>query len=130
MQGLLTLAPDQGGAELLLCTMDGCYCPHGRHHFERITDELRHWIPTEDHYPRLKKDGGKRPGNVRLAHRLCNNLGYALSALPLDKHATALARWRKRYSSEPPVDFDAAVAAQVQWEAYQATRSNRNSLTP
>lgn len=123
MQGILTTAPDQGGATALLCDMDECYCPHGRGFFERTTVALDHWIPSEDHYPVLKKDGGQLvAGNVRLAHRLCNNLGYAKGALPEERRSAAIARWRKKYSEEPCENETALAEAEALWAAMRRRR--------
>lgn len=34
---------------------------------------MSEWIPTDDHYPKSRECCGElRPGNVRLAHKLCN----------------------------------------------------------
>ena len=54
------------------CEMPQCYCFRGRRYFEPISPGA-YWMPTADHYPRLKMHGGHlTPDNVRLAHRLCN----------------------------------------------------------
>ena len=57
------------------------YCPKGRDHFDPWPDPRyapeRKWSPSADHYPTLKKDGGKlKPWNVRLAHVHCNNMDF------------------------------------------------------
>lgn len=78
MTGILTLPPEKGGITDLLCDMDECFCPRGRAYFERISKALlgkpmSEWIPTDDHFPKSRECGGElRPGNVRLAHKLCN----------------------------------------------------------
>ena len=56
--------------------MPQCYCFRGRKWFDHRSTRSD-WELTADHYPRLKKDGGKlTPDNVRLAHRLCNRCDY------------------------------------------------------
>jgi len=50
----------------------------GRAYFEEVPQELPDWMPTADHFPVLKEEGGQRTvGNVRLAHRLCNRIDYS-----------------------------------------------------
>jgi hypothetical protein len=62
----------------LRCEMPKCYCHKGRSHFEPRSHPQRSvWAPSADHYPLLKADGGQLvPGNVRLAHVLCNQEDY------------------------------------------------------
>lgn len=61
--------------------MEECYCPTelgGRDHFEQATGPLSDWMPTNDHYPTLKCQGGPESvENSRLAHRLCNRVDYS-----------------------------------------------------
>jgi hypothetical protein len=72
---LLQLARD-GQIVDVRCEMPQCYCFRGRRHFESISPGAE-WMPTADHYPRLKMHGGGlTPDNVRLAHRLCNQRDY------------------------------------------------------
>lgn len=75
----LLKATELGYIEDLRCEMEECL-PRGiggRGYFEPISRPLPEWIPTADHYPILKKDGGRLVAdNVRLAHRLCNRVGY------------------------------------------------------
>ena len=60
----------------VLCEMPQCYCSRGRRYFERISPGAD-WMPTADHYPRLKMHGGQLTAdNVRLAHRVCNQRDY------------------------------------------------------
>jgi hypothetical protein len=64
------------------CEMPQCYCHRGRRHFDprpapSPCPSPSPWSPTADHYPRLKKHGGHlTPDNVRLGHKLCNQLDY------------------------------------------------------
>ena len=54
------------------CEMPQCYCFRGRRYFEPISPGAD-WMPTADHYPRLKMHGGlPTPDKVRLAQRFCN----------------------------------------------------------
>ena len=58
------------------CEMPQCYCPRGRRYFEPRSPGAD-WMPTADHYPRLKMHGGLlTPDNVRLAHRVCDQRHY------------------------------------------------------
>jgi hypothetical protein len=58
------------------CEMPQCYCFRGRRYFQPRSPGAD-WMPTADHYPRLKMHGGLlTPDNVRLAHRLCNQRDY------------------------------------------------------
>jgi hypothetical protein len=58
------------------CEMPQCYCPQGRRYFEPRSPGAD-WMPTADHYPRLKMHGGLlTPDNVRLAHRVCDQRDY------------------------------------------------------
>jgi hypothetical protein len=76
MQGTLTLAPERGGSPTSFCDMDHCCCPRGRGYFDPLSVPLTEWMPSEEHFPKLKTFGGRRaPGNIRLAHRHCNGLG-------------------------------------------------------
>lgn len=60
------------------CEMPTCYCSKGRKHFEARSTPMKDWALNADHYPKLKADGGTlSPGNIRLAHVLCNNLDYS-----------------------------------------------------
>ena len=58
--------------------METCLCPYGSSYFEPVSPELSDWMPTNDHHPVMKCDGGRETAdNSRLAHRLCNRVGYA-----------------------------------------------------
>jgi hypothetical protein len=82
-RGILLLAAEQGQIKALSCEMPDCYCPDelgGRSFFEPVTRELPDWMPSHDHYPMLKSQGGKRTlENSRLSHRLCNRVDYSKS---------------------------------------------------
>lgn len=81
VKGILVEAAEQGLITDATCAMPDCLCPSelgGRTYFEPKTHPPVDWMPTPDHYPRLKKDGGHLTvDNVRLAHRLCNRVDYA-----------------------------------------------------
>lgn len=80
--GVLLKAAEQGKVTEAACAMPRCLCPEeagGRRYFERKSQPPIDWMPTPDHYPVLKKDGGKLTvDNVRLAHRICNRVDYAI----------------------------------------------------
>jgi len=63
--------------------MPECFCPEelgGACYFEPVTDELSDWMPTHEHSPRSKREGGHRDvDNAILAHRLCNRIDYSIS---------------------------------------------------
>jgi hypothetical protein len=83
VHGILITAAEHGYITELACQMPQCLCPEelgGRAYFEQVSDDLPDWMPTPDHYPLLKKDGGHLTfENVRLAHRLCNRVDYSKS---------------------------------------------------
>jgi len=70
--------PSRGYITQLACKMPECFCPEelgGACYFEPVTDELSDWMPTHEHFPRSKREGGHRDGdNAVLAHRLCNRI--------------------------------------------------------
>ncbi len=75
-RGVLFQMAQRGQIIELRCEMPKCYCHKGRRYFEprsTAAGQQPDWAPSPDHYPKLKADGGHRvPGNVRLAHVLCN----------------------------------------------------------
>ena len=77
---ILIRAAEAGYIKTLRCEMEECLCPEelgGREYFEPATPALPDWMPTNDHFPILKCDGGKvAVDNSRLAHRLCNRVDY------------------------------------------------------
>ena len=51
-----------------------------RVYFDPVTPELRDWMPTHEHFPLSKREGGKvAVDNAILAHRLCNRIDYSIS---------------------------------------------------
>jgi hypothetical protein len=82
VKGILLTAADKGYITQVSCKMPECYCPEelgGACYFEPVSKSLPDWMPTADHFPALKKDGGRLTvDNVRLAHRLCNRIDYSI----------------------------------------------------
>ena len=78
---ILIKGAEQGKITVLECAMEECLCPPelgGRSYFEPATRDLSDWMPTNDHYPTLKCQGGRETiDNSRLAHRLCNRVDYS-----------------------------------------------------
>ncbi|MBA2614891.1 MAG: hypothetical protein H0U90_03805 [Actinobacteria bacterium] len=74
--------------------MPECFCPEelgGACYFEPVTAESSDWMPTHEHFPRSKREGGHRDlDNTVLAHRLCNRIDYSISSGP--PYAKDLAR--------------------------------------
>lgn len=105
VSGVLITAANEGKIARTVCAMPECLCPKelgGRRYFEAKTEALPDWMPTPDHYPILKKDGGHlRVDNVRLAHRLCNRVDYSKSIgrpykKDLERVETAREAFRRR----------------------------------
>src|SRR3954447_7126810 len=86
VKGTLITAAEQGYITQLACKMPKCFCPEelgGARHFEPVTNDWSDWrsdwMPTLEHFPVYKKDGGKATvDNAILAHRLCNRLDHSL----------------------------------------------------
>lgn len=104
VKGILVLAAEEGRIARLECAIPECLCPRGRGYFEPVTRELRDWIPTIDHYPKLKHEGGhKTVENVRLAHRLCNRVEYAKAiGRPHERDLERVEAERRRMDQDPP----------------------------
>jgi hypothetical protein len=69
VRGVLISAAAQGYIKELVCSIPQCLCPEeigGRRYFEGVASDLSDWMPTADHFPKLKKDGG---------HRTVDNIG-------------------------------------------------------
>jgi hypothetical protein len=83
---ILIKAAEQGYITQVACKMPECFCPEelgGACYFEPVSskwsDWRSDWMPTVEHFPVYKKDGGKETvDNVILAHRLCNRLDHSL----------------------------------------------------
>lgn len=82
----LIRAAEQGYITELECKMPECFCPEelgGASYFAQVTNDWSDWrsdwIPTLEHFPVYKKDGGKAAvDNAILAHRFCNRLDHSL----------------------------------------------------
>jgi hypothetical protein len=83
VKGILIKAAQQGYITQLACKMPECFCPEelgGASYFDPVTAELSDWMPTHEHFPRAKREGGHRAvHNAILAHRLCNRIDYSIS---------------------------------------------------
>ena len=86
VKGILIKAAEQGYITELACKMPKCFCPEelgGACYFEPVTNDWSDWrsdwMPTLEHFPVYKKDGGKAAvDNAILAHRLCNRIDHSL----------------------------------------------------
>ena len=78
----LIRAAEQGYITELACKMPECFCPEelgGACHFDPVNAELSDWMPTLEHFPISKREGGKNAvENAILAHRLCNRIDYSI----------------------------------------------------
>ena len=82
----LIRAAEQGYITELTCKMPECFCPEelgGASYFAQVTNDWSDWrsdwMPTLEHFPVYKKDGGKAAvDNAILAHRLCNRIDHSL----------------------------------------------------
>lgn len=76
---VLVEAANAGHITSLSCTMPECLCPDGRSFFEpRRGRDYGPWSATPDRYPTPgRAGGGYVAGNVRLAHRSCNQMDGA-----------------------------------------------------
>ncbi len=75
---ILIRAAKAGKIAELRCAMEECLCPRGRGYFQLAESAGTDWRPTNDHYPILASNGGRETiDNSRLAHRLCNRVGYS-----------------------------------------------------
>jgi hypothetical protein len=96
VKGILLKAAEQGYITRLACKMPQCFCPEelgGACYFEPVATKSD-WIPTLEHFPLAKREGGRRAvDNAILAHRLCNRIDYSLTVGR--SHAKDLERIRK-----------------------------------
>jgi len=57
---ILIKAAEQGYITQLACKMPECFCElGGASYFEPVTAELSDWMPTHEHFPLSKREGGK-----------------------------------------------------------------------
>ncbi|MDP1849173.1 MAG: hypothetical protein Q8K79_15390 [Solirubrobacteraceae bacterium] len=96
-KNILIRAAEQGYITELACKMPECFCPEelgGATYFEPVNTELSDWMPTHEHFPLSKQEGGKEAvDNAILAHRLCNRIDYSIRVGR--SHARDLERIRK-----------------------------------
>ena len=63
--------------------MPECFCPEelgGACCFEPVSHPPTDWMPTHEHFPKPKRDGGHRElENSVLAHTLCNRIDYSIT---------------------------------------------------
>ena len=98
---ILIKAAEQGYITQVACKMPECFCPEelgGACYFEPVSnkwsDWRSDWMPTLEHFPVSKNEGGKAAvDNAILAHRLCNRLDHSLRVGR--SHARDLERIRK-----------------------------------
>ena len=80
---ILIKAAELGYITQVTCRMPECFCPEelgGARYFEQVTDKLSDWMPTVEHFPVPKREGGRESvDNVVLAHRLCNRIDYSIT---------------------------------------------------
>ena len=83
MNGTLIRAAEQGYITQLACKMPECFCPEelgGACHFDPVNADLSDWMPTLEHFPISKREGGKKAvENAILAHRLCNRIDFSIN---------------------------------------------------
>jgi hypothetical protein len=81
---ILIKAAELGYITEVRCGMPECFCPQelgGAWYFEPVTAELSDWMPTFEHFPISKREGGRESvDNAVLAHRLCNRLDFSIFA--------------------------------------------------
>ncbi len=106
VKGILIKAAEQGYITQLVCKMPECFCPEelgGACYFEPVTAELSDWMPTLEHFPLSKEEGGKKAvDNAILAHRLCNRIDYSISVGR--SYASDLKRKARARSAATPKD--------------------------
>lgn len=126
MKGILTLPPEEGGAAEVLCDMEDCYCPRGRAYFDPLGVPLTDWMPSEDHYPKLRMFGGTRKlGNIRLAHRACNRLAHGWQRGHLKqrwKAAMETLLWHREEWRESASNAEERGLAEEKWRSMRAKK--------
>jgi hypothetical protein len=97
VRGILIKAAEQGYITQLECKMPRCFCPEelgGPTHFDPVSAEFNDWMPTLEHFPTPKREGGRKAvDNAILAHRLCNRIDYSMTVGR--SHASDLERIRR-----------------------------------
>jgi hypothetical protein len=83
VKGILIKAAEEGYITEFACKMPRCFCPEelgGATYFDPVDAALSDWMPTHEHFPIPKREGGRQAvGNTILAHRLCNRLDYSIT---------------------------------------------------
>jgi hypothetical protein len=120
VRGILVTAAAQGYITQLCCRMPECYCPEelgGACYFEPVGGPLPHWMPTADHYPVIKAEGGQlRANNVRLAHRLCNRVDYSIRiGRPHERDLQTVATLRRAICS---VESNNLACLPISWQLF------------
>ena len=122
VKGILLIAAEKDRITEKKCAMDHCFSPGGRDWFVPIRPlgvPRSPWEPTHEHAPLAKRRGGVREiGNVLLAHKRCNNVGYKLEALK--EHLESI-----RLSDGSPLDAVAIEFAIEENVAERATHLGR-----
>jgi hypothetical protein len=81
---VLIKAAELGYITDVKCGMPKCFCPEelgGAWYFEPVTHPGTDWMPTFEHFPISKREGGREGvDNAVLAHRLCNRIDYSILA--------------------------------------------------
>ena len=81
--GILIEAAEKGYITQVACKMPECFCPEelgGPCYFEPVSHPPTDWMPTHEHFPKPKRDGGHRElENSVLAHALCNRIDYSIT---------------------------------------------------
>lgn len=80
---ILIKAAELGYITQVTCRMPECFCPEelgGARYFDPVRPERSDWMPTVEHFPIPKREGGRESvDNVILAHRLCNRIDYSIA---------------------------------------------------
>src|SRR6266487_1317686 len=81
VKGILIKAAELGYITQVTCRMPECFCPEelgGACYFEPVVDGTD-WIPTHEHFPVSKQDGGHRTvDNAVLAHCPSNRSDHSI----------------------------------------------------
>ena len=134
VKGILIKAAEQGYITQLACKMPECFCPEelgGACYFEPITNDWSDWrsdwMPTLEHFPVSKKEGGKAAvDNAILAHRLCNRLDYSIRvgrsyARDLERIRKAREEATRRKATVEAIDESGEPVEETEPEAEGAT---------
>lgn len=81
------------------CEMPTCLCPDGRAIDRKLRGTDSEWAPTVDHIVLRTLGGRDRMGNMRAAHRLCNQKDPAAARMGRIRVAEGIARRRDQGSS-------------------------------